>query len=918
MQRTTSALTAVVLGAALTASMAIAQQASSPDDAPSAGASAAKTAPGTAAEAANGQLYGMSVTRGARYLMRNGLDYLSYQQYDRALKFLREAEARVNDQTAHKTDQKGRKVQVELNAAEMTVLKQGIEAAQRGLRRASNAEASYALSDRSRTGNGFMPAKPSTQLAARNNQTDAPNRKTRAAASISPSLIGNDGDDDQGHPVRLASGEIPSSSEPAALSPAVRAAANSNSAAPDSAAADEPANMPETPKIPMVSPLPDLTAVNGSEPLIANAPALENKRAMPLDQTSSLPMLVPPDAASPTSDRAPSSVALADDARVTSASQSSTASNVLPGGSGVPMTSEPSPLVPQAAEASPSLVTASGAPSGSPSQDQAPGLPISDGTTVAPTQAPITPAPSLNAPTSAPTGELAEPVPASPLTQSTPKKQVIDLETLPSSATAGDAPQPVNPGGVPHQEDNDPVPASRLGSTPTGSAPSTATEPVATSPGANEDLPALPANLGRSALEVPLTDALKPQPTPVDTRVAAPAADESLPPLPADLGRSASTNTQTMTSPGSPAVSPMPVPALTSTTAPEQSAQPSERGLAQPADETVPVVPGATAEKPAPTEANPAALAVASVVTTPDSASPVGPTSPSAVPEANPPELPQLPDTTTGANPTTNTATAPADSAIPTTNPNLESQPSAAPANRTETPSDTSSLPPALTGGRLTSSTDAFIPDRVTPPSTLKPELKREVEKIARRQEEDMHRQAQNPTQPANPPRDTIASDLRTQTQMDISRAPSPAEARPIKAIPVPEDWVPLAPRNWAPQRKYWAAAATCHLPLYFQDPVLERYGHSVEHFVGPLGRFLTYPVDDPTQSTQRNQMFQPYFSAGLMGLQIIMWPYNLVMDPPWETQYDLGYYRPGDNIPTDTYWLPLHGYGPPLRGSSY
>jgi hypothetical protein len=107
-------------------------------------------------------------------------------------------------------------------------------------------------------------------------------------------------------------------------------------------------------------------------------------------------------------------------------------------------------------------------------------------------------------------------------------------------------------------------------------------------------------------------------------------------------------------------------------------------------------------------------------------------------------------------------------------------------------------------------------------------------------------------------------------------------------------------------------------LPLYFQDPVLERYGHSVEQFVGPLGRYLTYPVDDPTQSTQRNQIVQPFFSAGLFALQIAAWPYNLIMDPPWEAQYDLGYYRPGDNIPNDTYWLPLHGYGPPLHGSNY
>ena len=34
-------------------------------------------------------IYGATSTRGARYLMRNGLDYLNYQQFERALKFLR-------------------------------------------------------------------------------------------------------------------------------------------------------------------------------------------------------------------------------------------------------------------------------------------------------------------------------------------------------------------------------------------------------------------------------------------------------------------------------------------------------------------------------------------------------------------------------------------------------------------------------------------------------------------------------------------------------------------------------------------------------------------------------------------------------------------------------------------------------------
>ena len=193
---------------------------------------------------------------------------------------------------------------------------------------------------------------------------------------------------------------------------------------------------------------------------------------------------------------------------------------------------------------------------------------------------------------------------------------------------------------------------------------------------------------------------------------------------------------------------------------------------------------------------------------------------------------------------------------------------------------------------------------------------------IARQERADALRtqaQARGRLQPeSETPRMGSTSNLQTQTQYDIARAPSPAEARPIKAIPVPEDWVPLAPRSWTPQRKYWAAAATCHLPLYFQDPVLERYGHSVEQFVGPLGRFLTYPVDDPKQSIQRNQIIQPFFSYGLFALQIAAWPYNGIMDPPWEAQYDLGYYRPGDMVPNDIYWLPLHGYGPPLRGNHY
>ena len=92
----------------------------------------------------------MAATRGARYLLRNGLDYINYQEYDRALRYLREAETR----------------QKELNDAERRALKQAIERAQRGLREAVGSEAPYALSRRSHRAGGFAPAKPDTAIAA--------------------------------------------------------------------------------------------------------------------------------------------------------------------------------------------------------------------------------------------------------------------------------------------------------------------------------------------------------------------------------------------------------------------------------------------------------------------------------------------------------------------------------------------------------------------------------------------------------------------------------------------------------------------------------------------------------------------------------------------------------------------------------
>ncbi len=106
MRRPTSALTAAALGTALTASALLAQQPS-----PSGG------------DGMPPIFSPMAASRGARHLLRNGWDYLSYQEYERALAFFREAEGR----------------KAELNDAERQALAQGIDRARRGMREAANA-----------------------------------------------------------------------------------------------------------------------------------------------------------------------------------------------------------------------------------------------------------------------------------------------------------------------------------------------------------------------------------------------------------------------------------------------------------------------------------------------------------------------------------------------------------------------------------------------------------------------------------------------------------------------------------------------------------------------------------------------------------------------------------------------------------
>ncbi len=574
------------------------------------------------------------------------------------------------------------------------------------------------------------------------------------------------------------------------------------------------------------------------------------------------------------------------------------------------MTSAPAPTTilletPDAAT-SPAVPSTTPAPAppetpSSPAPDGLPALPPASDPATAPAAAPA-PAPATGdlvpaamtepaapeAKPAAPVGGDTSPAtaPAAPAASSSPAAAEIDMPPLPS--LGADATRLVETGGPPHRESEVPAATPTPATAPAVASPDPAAAPAA-APGTDE-LPPLPGDLGRDAgaagpsaapgaiapaVEQPAPAATRPEPVPVADPVArsapAPApgesappdgstplaaADEPLPPLPTDSAA---------------------VPQSGATLAP-----PPDAGTA-PSVNPSPAAPVAAAAPPAGDVSLGAPTAVA----------PAGPTVPAeerAVP------VPQ-PDAAAGA---AATAAGTAPTAAP------EPSPATGPAQ-----------------GGATGSAEArfFLSTANPPPARYTPEQARRVAELTARQEKEDEFRSQIRTEPrpeGPTTREAGTSNLQTQTQYDIIRSPSPAEARPIKAIPVPEDWVPLAARNWTPQRKYWAPAATCHLPLYFQDPVLERYGHPVEQFVGPLGRYLSYPVDDPKQSTQRNQILQPFFSWGLFALQIAAWPYNGIMDPPWEAQYDLGYYRPGDMVPTDTYWLPLHGYGPPLRGNSY
>jgi hypothetical protein len=555
-----------------------------------------------------------------------------------------------------------------------------------------------------------------------------------------------------------------------------------------------------------------------------------------------------------------------------------------------------------------------------------------------------------------PPAPAAEPPPPAEPIQLTSGTQVEEPAPLPAPMPAATVPQltPVAEAPAPAGRLADEAPPPLLEATPE-TFPDAAEVPASIP----EPAPVAPSEPEAAAPPV-VAEAAAPEPQPVPAAVAVPA---ELPPLPEQVSAPPAPPIGSEEAPdASPIAEGPPTLAVESSdplasglempaAAPMPSAEPvAETPSAEPVAEVpvVPEVPEVPVMPEAPIPASPGALSEAAAAALP---TPV----PLSELEASPAATMETTDAPVSVEPTAAPGPIEAVEEPPLPPPAEEIVAPAAP--REDRPTSAPGLPPLPEGSGSGSdrSATARLDERTAPArgeSLLSPETRREVEELARRQRIDMRGGSQSePTGLQRPgiglpgglsgagetrpsslpplPRDAMGNyelnlgggygaSQPSESRIELPRPPSPTEPRPIRSIPVPEEFVAHTGRNWAPSRKVWAAAATCHGPLYFQDAVLERYGQSAEQAVGPAGRFLTYPLDDPNESNLRMQIIQPFYSIGKFSAQVATWPVRLVLDPPWEAEYDLGYYRPGDRIPPDTWYFPEHGVGPPLRGRNY
>ena len=91
---------------------------------------------------------------------------------------------------------------------------------------------------------------------------------------------------------------------------------------------------------------------------------------------------------------------------------------------------------------------------------------------------------------------------------------------------------------------------------------------------------------------------------------------------------------------------------------------------------------------------------------------------------------------------------------------------------------------------------------------------------------------------------------------------------------PYVEKFAPRTVVQWAPTNLWY-------YPLYFEDPQLERYGHT------------------------HRPWLQPFVSSGRFMVQTVGLPYQMTLHPPTCREYALGYYQPGEWAPKKKYQVP-------------
>ncbi len=808
----------------------------------------------------------MSASRGPRTLLRNGWDYLKYGEYEKALKLFREAESN----------------QKFLNPDEQKALSQGIERARRGMREARNApNKAYAKSAAKPRPGALAVARPET----------APSTASAGASAAKSSP----GMGSVTTPVAEAAppwteGTVPAMRDRAVAKASATDVTMHNQASPAGrprmASGSLPQRRTDVPDVPAMPPLPPAEILIDPATVQPVAP-LSSAQLDPAARTAALSEIGPlPDAPAPlpagSADPTPAATLSTPPAATPPAA--TTPVVAAPPAAGAALTLETLPDTEVAAKPDASELVQPSVKVAAPQKDPVLLEEPPATASAAPVSTPPTAAGVLPTAVEKPADASSVP-PAESAAPEVPLVSTDDLPPLPDAAPSAPSQTPPPPNVTPKQ--------------PTSSATTSkdAVEPVS----AVVDEPAAASTSPTAEAPKALGAAVAaPEPSVV------PEVPNDLPPLPDEASTAVTQPQATTTVPVSaprpetavPAVddasAPVPeMPAAPPVEAPPQAAATPVRPAV--AEELPPLPPttelnsGNAAKPSSPAEASPAPAQLA--------AKPAADATASAQPGTPPvpaggDELPPLPaEELLPRNGVGNSAAA---AAV------VESNPAPVVRERTAASAPTLSAP-----GLSDSRRGSFLPS----------EIQEDVQRLAELQSQAIRRDGV----PSNSmPNGTPGTSNRISDRLELPRAPSPTEDRPIRPIPVPEEFVPLDKREWEPSRKLWAATGLCHMPLYFQNATLERYGHSVEQFIGPGGRYLTYPLDDPRQSAQRAQLMQPFASAGLFAAQIVLLPYNLIMDPPWEAEYDLGYFRPGDRVPTDIYYLPTTGVGPPLRGANY